>query len=110
MPNSNDPILFDPRLTLPEGLKDAEYLVDKTLPDVPRIDFTDEQNSEASAEDEFEVNGGDDTTDLYLDVPSYMTIVEQIVRTAPDGTQVVDVVVDIEDINGAIRYDVRITK
>jgi len=45
-----------------------------------------------------------------LDPPSSMEVVSQTVRTGPDGNQVVDVVIDVEDIDGAINYEFRITK
>lgn len=100
---------FDPNLDIPVGLKNARVSVspDSTeeLPDPDAdIDFqTDTLDDDDSELDEDEV--GDE-----LGVPGTFEIVEQTVRTAPDGTQVVDIVIDVEEVEGAVKYEVRIAK
>lgn len=44
-----------------------------------------------------------------LEVPGSIEIISQTVRTAPDGRQVVDVIIDVEDVSGVLKYDIRIT-
>lgn len=100
---------FDPNLDIPIGLKNARVAVrpdnEEELPDASAdIDFqTETLIDEESELDEEEV--GDE-----LGVPGTFEVISQTLRTAPDGTQVVDVVVDVEDIEGAVKYEVRITK
>jgi|SRR6478609_20028 len=100
---------FDPNLDIPEGLINAKVV---TQPDVitevgepdANIDIQDETlNDDDSLLDE-------DSDDTELEVPGTYVILSQTVRTAPDGTQVVDVVIDVEEIEGAEKYEVRITK
>lgn len=100
---------FDPNLDIPEGLKNARESVsrDRTeeLPEPDAdIDFQTETLSDDESQlDEEEV--GDE-----LDVPGTFEIVSQTVRTGPDGAQVVDIVIDVEEVQGAVKYEVRVTK
>lgn len=100
---------FDPNLDIPIGLKNARV---STLPDVtdevgePDADIDvqeDTLNDDDSQIDEDEI-------DDELGVPGTFSIISQTVRTAPDGTQVVDIVIDVEEVEGAVKYEVRITK
>lgn len=100
---------FDPNLDIPVGLKNAR---EAALPD------REEDVAEPDADIDFQVETlDDDESELdedevgdELDVPGTFEIVEQIVRTAPDGTQVVDIIIDVEEVEGAVKYEVRITK
>lgn len=113
MPNSNDTIEFDPNLSIPFGLKDAEY-VERN--EVTPTDIESASEDDDDAVDEFTENDeefigtDDDTDDEALEAPGFMQIVSQVIRTAPDGRQVVDVVLEVEDIEGTEKYDVRVTK
>lgn len=98
---------FDPNLTIPIGLKNTRI---STLPDVQEdlaepdadIDIQEETLSDDDSQlDEDEV--GDE-----LDVPGSFTIISQTVRTAPDGNQVIDIVIDVEEVDGAVKYEIRI--
>lgn len=100
---------FDPNLDIPIGLKNARV---STKPDVtgelpdPDADINIQFETlidEDSELDEEEV--GDE-----LDVPGTFEIISQTVRTGPDGSQVVDIVIDVEEVEGAVKYEVRITK
>ena len=100
---------FDPNLDIPEGLKNARESVNtESTEEIPEpdadIDFqTDTLIDEESELDEEFV--GDE-----LDVPGTFEIVSQTVRTGPDGSQVVDIVIDVEEVEGAVKYEVRVTK
>lgn len=98
---------FDPRLPIPLGLKNV---IIKELPDdeVPPDLFNSEEWDEGLDDEDSEID--DDQIDEELDVPGSFEIISQTIRTAPDGTQVVDVVVDVEEVEGAVNYEVRITK
>lgn len=99
---------FDPNLDLPEELKNARYM---ELPD--REDQSGDPDASIDIQDE---TSDDDESALdqdeqgtAMDVPSDFTIISQTTRTAPDGTQVVDIVLDVDEVYGAINYEVRLT-
>ena len=101
---------FDPNLDLPEDIKNTTV---GTLSDV-ESDLPDNGDSDINVQDE---TYDDDDSDInqdevgdLLDPPSSFTVISQTVRTGNDGTQVVDVVIDVEDIAEAIDYEYRITK
>lgn len=100
---------FDPNLDIPIGLKNArEARLPDTTEDFPDpyadIDIQTEtyEDEESELDEEFV---GDE-----LAVPSTFEIISQTLRTGPDGAQVVDVVVEVEDVPGAVKYEIRITK
>lgn len=100
---------FDPNLAIPIGLKNARV---SRLPDV--VDDIPEPDAEIDIQEETLI---DDDSDLNedeigdeLDVPGTFEIISQTVRTDPNGNQVVDVVIDVEEVDGAVKYEVRMTK
>ena len=100
---------FDPNLPIPIGLKNARVA---RLPDVteelPDSDSDIDIQTETVNDDESQLD--EDDNDEELQVPGTFEIVSQTVRTSPDGSQVIDVVIDVEDVDGAVKYEVRITK
>lgn len=98
---------FDPNLEIPVGLKNAKEIV---RPDIdheyPEPNATISDQDDSLGDDESELD--EDENDEELGVPSYFTVISQSVRTATDGRTVIDVVIDVEEIAGAINYEVRI--
>lgn len=100
---------FDPNLDIPLDLKNVRVSIrPDVVNDAPVPDADIDVQEDTLEDDESQLD--DDETDDDLGVPGSYAIVSQTVRTAPDGSQVVDVVIDVEDIEGASKYDVRITK
>lgn len=100
---------FDPNLDIPVNLKNARV---SSLPDAVS-DIADPEADIDVQEDTFDDDDSlldDDINDEELATPGTYVIVSQTVRTAQDGTQVVDVVIDVEEVDGAEKYEVRITK
>lgn len=103
---------FDPSAGIPSDLVlnvgytelSDEYL----LEDAPSSDTEIDVQSDSLFDDESELD--EDNNDDELGVPASLSIVSQTVRTGPDGNQVVDIVVDVEEVFGAVNYDIRITK
>lgn len=97
---------IDLNFAIPEGLKYTtvrEPVEDESSTD-DDIDVQIESYEDESSElDEEEVSGD-------IETPENIEIVSQTVRTAPDGRQVIDVVIEVTDVVGAINYDVRVTK
>jgi hypothetical protein len=56
------------------------------------------------------VTGVDNESAFYLDTPDTIIIFDQKLRRAPGGQQVVDVTIDVEEIIGALEYEVQIAK
>lgn len=100
---------FDPNLDIPIGLKNAKYTRKPDATDTaPEPDADINIQDETLSDEDSDIN--EESNDDVLAVPSTFDIVSQTVRTGPDGSQVVDIVIDIEDVDGAINYEVRITK
>lgn len=111
------PVTIDPNFFLPPNVVDMRYAnqedasdsVTTRSPDTGEIvsvdydviDYSD--TGETDATDEEPVN-------TLLSPPDYVTVVSQQVRVTSDGRFVVDVILDVEDINGVVQYDVRLTK
>lgn len=63
-----------------------------------------------------DVGAGEPAQDDYSDLdisagiqpPSSVMIVDQIFRKSPDGSTVVDLVLEVEDVPGAQEYEVRV--
>jgi len=87
---------IDPRFFIPEGVD--EFVYGKTS-------AGDGVGSEAPDEFVLSADGGD-----YEEVvtPDILGVIDQVVRTAKGGVQVVDVVLDVEDIIGASEYQFRV--
>lgn len=100
---------FDPALEIPQGLKNVNVVSTNTTGssiDTPDTDFIESGLDTIEDEDQQDFTEISDDT---LDPPSAYTIVSQTVRTAPDGRQVVDIVLDVEEVRGARDYQVRVT-
>lgn len=117
---------LDPRLFVPDGVIDLGVKSSEIDPDLPTPNVDDEDISEGStpSTDTGSGDGGDvvyqpptnsdipaesGTTDM-LPTPQTITIISQTIRIAPDGSSLVDVVIEVEDIPGVTNYDVRVTK
>jgi hypothetical protein len=104
---SSDKVILDPRFSIPDGAED-QFVHD----DMESLNLEDQENVESadlSFLTEYD-DGYDDLDANALDVPDGFTIVSQVIRRAPGGQQVVDIVVDIPDVSGAVNYDVQVVK
>ena len=94
----------EPIFDLPPGLSELKYTV---------ADEFGEREEEIVPNDEI-IEGdvwmdeSEDNGDL-PDTPEFITIVDQVVRTLPGGGQVVDVTIELPDLPGGDRYDIRVT-
>ena len=102
---------FDPNLEAPVDLKNVRVtptVQEGTTQSV--IDNDAEIDVQTETLDDIESELDEDYADDVLDTPSAFDIISQTVRTAPDGRQVVDIIIDVEEIVGALDYEVRVTK
>jgi hypothetical protein len=42
--------------------------------------------------------------------PAILSVKEQIVKFMPDGTAKIDLILEVQDIQGAVEYDIRVAK
>lgn len=118
---------LDPRLFVPDGVidigtKSTEIDSDNPTPTSDTGETSDDAVDsstgsgtgdggdvvyELPTNDDIPVESGE--TDA-LPTPQFIEIVSQTIRIAPDGSSLVDVVINVEDIPGVTNYDVRVTK
>lgn len=99
--------LIDPNFFIPDGVTTFEFT---ELGDEDSAELEARSNDEAElGEVSLEDSDLDEDSDDTPDAPQIYGILSQVIRTAPDGSQVVDVVLDVDDLNVGEEYDVRIT-
>lgn len=103
---------YDPNYYVPADFEGFEVIdtleLTSTLPDTPLDEGeVDAEDSEFFEDDAIEE---DDVSEDEPEVPQDIQIISQTVRTGPDGSQVVDVVIEVDDVPDAVQYDVRVTK
>lgn len=120
-------VAIDPRLFIPDGVIDIGVKSSEIDPDNPTPTADNGETSEDTVDSPTDTVGTGDGTDVVytpptndvpvesgeldmLPTPQSIVIVSQTIRIAPDGSSLVDVVIDVEDIPGVSNYDVRVTK
>lgn len=114
----SDKVLVDPLFKVPEGAEDAfaysregtdtEEVSTYEVDDLS-IDSVDDGYDESSDELDFD-DGYDDQNGVTLEVPNAFSVISQVLRRAPGGQQVVDVIIQAEDVPGAVNYEIQVTK
>ena len=105
-----DSAALNPMFPIPEGMED-EFFYDE---DAAQRDLISDEIDESALIDEFgdfELEEIDDDTDYTEtpDTPQIFGVIQQTVRFLPDGTQLVDVILSVEDVPGA-TYEVGVTR
>ena len=101
-PYLRDTEYLDPTFFIPDGLKEWEYDPNRNL-----VEYEDDGlGNDTDLVDEGTGSGAPDK----LQVPDGFRIVSQKVRKLRDGSQVVDVVLYVDDVPGATKYELRVTK
>lgn len=94
----------EPIFNLPPGLSNLKYTVTDDFGDREEEIVPNDEIIEGDVwMDESDGTGG------LPDTPEFITIVDQVVRTLPGGGQVVDVTIELPDLPGGDRYDIRVT-
>lgn len=94
---------IDPMFYIPEGVDELVY---SDGAESLYLDADEEESAEESfvGEDDY----GDYTEGP--DVPEIIGVVSQTLRTTAAGTQVVDLVIEVDDALGISKYETRVTK
>lgn len=101
-----DDIWFDPSIPIPEGIKNTR-VKEKDFDDGELMDNAEDIDVQEDTPEDDDSILDEDAIDDELGVPGSFTIVSQSTRTLPDGTQLVDIVIDVEEVEGAENYQVR---
>lgn len=94
------PYKIHPLFEIPEGAIDLEYEADEF-----DDEFEDSGDDLPSDETDTAVEGDD-----VLDTPTGFTVIQQVVRYGPDGGQIIDLIIETEDMDGVVAFEVRKTK
>lgn len=111
----SDKVKIDPLFVIPDGAEDQfaysreEYAVEETSEDNLAIDSVDDYTETADDSLDYDDGYGDQDATI-LEIPENFSIISQVLRRAPGGQQVVDIVIETEDIPGAINYEIQVTK
>ena len=112
------PIEIDPNFFLPPNVVDMRYVNqedanldsattrDSDTGEVVNYDYDDLSYSEDAGDGTDPVG----SAPIVVAPPDAVTVVSQQVRQTADGKFVVDVILEVDDVPGAVNYDVRLTK
>lgn len=115
----SDRILVDPLFSIPEGAED-QFVFSREGTDTNEVldefgnalegaDVIDDGFSDTGVEYDFD-DGEGDLDGETLEIPNDFKIISQKIRRAPGGQQVVDIIIECEDVEGAAKYEMRVTK
>ena len=111
---SPDKILLDPLFPIPEGAEETfTRAKEQSDIDIETHDITsiaDDFGEGYFDEGEIDPDLGNDTEPIVLDTPTDFAVIDQKIRRAPGGQMVVDIIIEVEDIDGATNYEVQVTK
>lgn len=109
-----DQHVLDPMFLIPDGMDEFVYDENEDTggSDDDLEDDTTIAATESGVVDDFEVvdEGDEGYNGGGVETPEILGIVSQTIRTKDDGSQVVDVIVEVEDIPGVSKYEVRVAK
>lgn len=104
------PVIIDPSFYVPPETIGVDFIYDGADEYSDELIQPDDTIDDIDSYIGYDEDESDYTPDEpELDSPDF-TVVSQTVRIAPDGTSVVDVLISVDDVPGAIDYDVRVTK
>lgn len=108
-----DRVVLDSLFNIPEGAEDQFVHSEEDVYDaeITSDEFTYLDSLDVGYEDELPYDDGTgDEDDFFIEAPTNFTIISQTLRRGPGGYQVVDLVIEVEDVEGAVNYEVQVTK
>lgn len=94
------PIKIDPMFPIPVGVDELVYADNDEVDGLAALALDELYGSD---------NDGDTDGDG-IPVPDILGIISQKMRRTKAGNQVIDVLFDVEDIEGAVKYELRVVK
>lgn len=108
-PVQNGSISVDPMFFIPDGVVGMGY-----SPASSTAGSTDssEETTGVEVENADEAQEGLDYEQAldHIDTPQIISVISQTIRRGPGGNNVVDVVLEVEDVEGASSYEFRVAK
>ena len=89
---------------------DQQFFVPPNIIDVKQEEIDDIREQTDYANDEDDVEEGGETTREGIPAPSWIKIIRQTVRAKKGGGVVVDVIIEVEDVDGVSEYEKRLSK
>lgn len=86
----------------------SDLLTEKEVASNPGSENPVATGSQNQAEGDTPLSGGD--TEIGLPTPAIIQVKSQTVNILEDGTATIDVVLEVEDIQGVFEYDIRVAK
>jgi len=108
-PANKSETIIDPIFHIPEGAVDFVY-DDKDRFNTPDNSDVGGSGNDGNGPDTFIMDDGNDDTAGVPDVPEVVGVVQQDIDRKPWGQQVIDVLIDVSDVAGDVKYEYRITK
>ena len=100
---------IDPMFPIPEGTDELVYGTSSEI-DALRQGNGPVDSYTGTPIDPSQTTPGQVIGQVDVPVPDIVGVVSQQVRRAPSGENVIDVVVEVSEVVGAIRYEFRVTK
>jgi hypothetical protein len=114
---ATQPIEIDPNFFLPPNVVDMRYInledagdSATTRDDDGDIVPVNYDNSDYYGSEEESAEAGTGAVSPFISPPDTVVVVSQQARVTSDGRTVIDVTLDVQDVPGAVNYDVRLTK
>jgi hypothetical protein len=106
---------IDPMFYIPPELDIYDYPDDSTGGFTSETDELGDDDLDGEGDDFLDSDEllYDESEDDYYDlpdVPDEFEVISQTIRTMPNGSQVIDLVVEVEDVIGVDTYDFRVVK
>lgn len=105
-PVTSNKIPLDRLFAVPPGAED-EFTYDEKPFDFDG-DITDEFSGDGTLDEDATIS--EDGLDITLPTPEGLVLVSQVLRRAPGGQQVVDAVFEVEEVEGALKYEMQVVK
>lgn len=109
---ANDPredIVINPELFfVPDDVIDVRGGTGETNPDIPEQPEPDTIVYFDDVDFDAEEDASNPSDVSALQTPQWLTVVEQSVRIAPDGRSLVDITFEVEEVAGALDYELRV--
>lgn len=110
-------VVLDPHFIIPVGAEDLFTYADAELGDGTNddgdTDVSVSDDGSGNVDDSIDISDDGDSdvqTDDVLGVPQNLAVVDQTLVRAPGGQNSIDVVIQVDDVDGADNYEIQVTK
>lgn len=102
---------INPMFNIPDGMDDWTHPDELLLDEEDSLEDADDTDEDAEFESDIDIiDDGDDDTHDAPEVPENLVVLSQTIRRNADGSMVVDLLVEVDDVPGFVKYDIRVVK